>query len=82
MQDLPKEAALSEEEGGLRKSQGEHFDRIHLKVSPETRVGWEPRLLLDHDSTVCEVAPAWQLNHNCSIEGFKWFRFPNLLQAS
>jgi len=38
MQEFPKEVALSEEgEGGLRKPQGEHFDRIHIKVTPETR---------------------------------------------
>ena len=38
MQELPEEAAISEEgEGGPRKPQGEHFDRIHIKVTAETR---------------------------------------------
>jgi len=33
-----EEAAISEEgEGELRKPQGEHFDRIHIKAAPETR---------------------------------------------
>jgi len=38
MQEPSKEAALSEEgKGELRKPQGEHFDRFHIEVAPETR---------------------------------------------